>query len=98
MDQTRSKHRLGGILSGPQVARAVRAEAEKVAARARVGAPVDSGEYAAGIVVTTEARGGTKHDRPVAHVVATAPHSAAVEFGNSHSAAQYPLLRALRSV
>lgn len=72
------------ILALPEVQAAALKKAEEIAARARALAPKDSGEYAASIEVSTE-RGGVRNDRTVAVVTATAPHSAAVEFGNSRT-------------
>lgn len=86
------------ILSDPKVVAAARKEAEEIAARARASAPRDSGNYADSIVVDVEQRGGIKHDRPVAVVTATAPHSAAIEFGNSRSPARHTLRNAARPV
>lgn len=54
--------------------------AERIAARARAIAPVDSGAYRSGIVVRDEPN--TAWDGRVGSVVeATAPHSATVEWG-----------------
>jgi len=76
-----------------ELQRAVHAAAEDIAARARGFAPVDSGEYLAGIVVTDE----PGDDRVGSRVTATAPHSAAVEFGNARTRGQAILRRAAES-
>lgn len=85
------------ILNDPGVVAAVTAEAEKAAAAARAMAPVDSGDYAAGIEVSVE-RGGVRNDRKIGVVTATADHSAAIEFGNSKTRAQHVLARALETI
>jgi hypothetical protein len=64
-----------------ELQRAVHATAEDIASRARALAPVDSGAYRAGIVVTDE----PGDDRVGSRVTASAPHSAAVEFGNART-------------
>lgn len=81
------------ILNDPLITAAAKAEAEKAAAIARGIAPHDSGEYAAGIEVSVET-GGIRNDRKIGVVTATAPYSAAVEFGNSRSPAHHVLQRA----
>jgi len=62
------------ILLSPGVRAAVRAEAEKIAARARASAPVRTGRYRDSITVVS----GTT-DRAVERVTATAPHAHLVE-------------------
>ena len=76
-----------------ELQRAVHAAAEDIAVRARALAPVDSGASRAGIVVTDE----PGDDRVGSRVTATAPHSAAVEFGNSRTRGQAILRRAAES-
>lgn len=72
------KHDLAGfraILKSPEVAADMAARADRVAAAARSGGPVDEGEYVDGIESFVE-----QHPtRVVGHVVATAPHSLRVE-------------------
>ncbi|MFD6068617.1 MULTISPECIES: hypothetical protein [Amycolatopsis] len=46
-------------------------------------APRRTGEYATGIRAEDGGLGGRRRDRPVGLIVATAPHSAAVEWGNA---------------
>lgn len=58
----------------------LRSETRGVYRRARALAPVDTGEYHDGIEI--EYRWGWKDDRAIGVVTATAPHSAAVEWGN----------------
>lgn len=86
----------GAILNSPGVRAAVAATTEDIAARARGLAPVDDGDYLRGIRTSMTARGGDNQDRPEGRVTATAPHSAAVEFGNSRSRGQHVLGRAIR--
>jgi hypothetical protein len=62
------------LLKSDQLRPGLRAVAEKAAARARASAPVESGEYRAGIRVVSDTT-----DRAVERVVATAPHSALIE-------------------
>lgn len=65
---------VGAMLKSPEMAAEMLRRAEAVAAAARASAPVDSGEYQAGIhaeSVTT--------DRAVGRAIASAPHSAIVE-------------------
>jgi len=88
---------IGRLLTEPQLAAIVEQESNGIAGRARGIAPRDSGEYAASIHVTMDQRGGARRDRPVGHVVASAPHSAAVEWGNSRARAQHPLLHAVQA-
>jgi hypothetical protein len=83
----------GRILDDPGVTAAAVAVAHQIATVARAIAPKDTGEYAAGIGVTVE-QVGAKHPRRGAVVTASAPYSAAVEFGNSHTQAHHVLKRA----
>jgi hypothetical protein len=71
-------HRPGirDLLTLPGLDAVLMAEAERVAAKARANAPVDSGEYRASIVARVVS-GRTQ--RRAAEVAATAPHAAAVE-------------------
>jgi len=62
------------LLNSAGVRAAVAGPADRAASAARSGAPVDSGEYRAGI----ERRSVTT-DRAVERVYATAPHSGVVE-------------------
>lgn len=79
------------LRTSPELKRATRAAAEQIADRARAIAPVDSGEYVAGIFVTdSPGRDG----RVGSTVEATAPHSAAIEFGNARVRGQAVLRRA----
>lgn len=91
------RSQFGRILDDHQITAAAVAVAEEIAAAARGLAPHDSGEYAAGIEVSSE-RVGVKNPRMGAVVTATADHSAAVEFGNSRMRAQHVLTRAAESV
>ncbi|CAA9364390.1 MAG: hypothetical protein AVDCRST_MAG68-5035 [uncultured Gemmatimonadetes bacterium] len=85
----------GAILRMPGVRAAVIDVTEQVGARARSFAPVDDGDYLRGIETTLIERGGNDRDRPEGRVTATAPHSAAVEWGNSRSRGRHVLARAL---
>lgn len=75
---------------------ALHSEAERIATRARALAPVDDGDYVAGIRVSPSR---SWDGRLAADVEATAPHSAAVEFGNAHThgRGQHVLRRAAES-
>lgn len=72
---------------------------ELVLDRARAGAefaqhiaPRRTGEYAEGIHAEDGGLGGPRQDRAVALIVATSPHSAAVEWGNAHQPHPYHVL------
>lgn len=98
MNFSRRGNTLGGLLTSPEVYAVLVTVANGVAARARAGAPVDSGEYVGSIHVESQQQGGGKNnDRAEARVVATADHAAAVEFGNSRSRGRHVLRGALRS-
>lgn len=86
----------GAILQSPGIRAAVSSVTEEIAARARGYAPVDDGDYLRGIQTSVLARGGDDGDRPEGRVTASAPHSAAVEFGNSRTRGQHVLGRAMR--
>lgn len=89
----------GKILNESGIGDAAGAEAEKIAARARASAPRESGEYAAGITAGVElqaVKGRARGRRPVGVVTASAPYSAALEFGNSVTQAHHTLLNASR--
>jgi hypothetical protein len=84
------------FLRSQQLFPVVRAVTREITRRARAIAPVgETGEYVEGIVA--HYHGGWKDDRLVGEVEATAPHSAAVEFGNAGNAhtAQHVLSRAV---
>lgn len=78
----------GRFLRSQQLYPVVRALTRDITRRARGLAPVgETGKYVDGIVA--QYHGGWKDGRLVGEVEATAPHSAAVEFGNvanDHSA------------
>lgn len=75
---------LAALLHGLEVHGLVLDHARGAAQFAQHIAPRKTGEYAAGIRAEDGGLGGRRHDRPVGLVVATAPHSAAVEWGNAH--------------
>ncbi|MFE0021909.1 hypothetical protein [Amycolatopsis sp. NPDC059021] len=75
---------MAALLLGPEVHELVMGRARGGAQFAQGIAPHRTGEYAAGIRAEDGGLGGRRHDRPVGLIVATAPHSAAVEWGNSH--------------
>lgn len=94
---------IGAMLRGPELQGLMREKAEKIAAAARSMAPVgkppedkhpgmyrDSFEVSSG--VTTDVQG---NQRAYGRVTNTAPHAAAVEWGNSRSPAQHVLGRAM---
>jgi HK97 gp10 family phage protein len=81
-------------LKSPEMTLAVRSAAEVIATKARAIAPKDTGRYAASIKVSVNRRGGIRGDRVEGVVTATAPYSAAIEFGNSKSQARHVLKRA----
>lgn len=70
-----NKQGIAELLRSEGVARAVRAPAEKVGARARSSAPVETGDYRDSIHVEDEVH----RDRVVARVYADSDHAAAVE-------------------
>lgn len=86
---------IGKMIRSPEMEREMRRRADKVAARARATAPVDSGEYKASFVVTSGRRGGSKKDRAFGRVTNTAPHAIHVETGTSRTPAHHTLRRAL---
>ena len=67
--------------------------AERGAQWVRARAPRDSGRYAAGIRVTRSM--SPRGDRVAAYLEATAPHSAAVEWGNRRSKGRHLLRSAI---
>ncbi|AXB41297.1 MULTISPECIES: hypothetical protein [Amycolatopsis] len=75
---------LAALLRGPEVHDLIMDRARGGAEFAQRIAPRQTGEYAAGIRAEDGGLGGRRHDRPVGLIVATAPHSAAVEWGNDH--------------
>ncbi|MGW5741580.1 hypothetical protein [Amycolatopsis sp. NPDC003861] len=75
---------LAQLLRGAEVHDLVMDRARDGAQFAQTIAPRRTGEYAAGIQAEDGGLGGPRHDRPVGLIVATAPHSAAVEWGNDH--------------
>lgn len=81
------------LRTSDELQHAVHDAAEDIATRARALAPVVTGRYRAGIVVTDDPAG----DRVASQVTATAPHSVAVEFGNSRVRAHAVLQRAAES-
>lgn len=80
------------LLRGPEMHQMVMDRARGGAAFAAHIAPVRSGEYAAGIVAEDGGLGGANRDRPMGLIVATAPYSAAVEWGNPHQPHPYHVL------
>jgi hypothetical protein len=74
---------LGALLRGPEIHELVMDRARGGAQYAARIAPVDTGEYAASIHADDGGLGGPRHDRAVGLVVASAPHAAAVEWGNA---------------
>lgn len=73
---------LAELLRGPEVYDLVMDRARGGAQFAQSIAPRRTGEYAAGIQAEDGGLGGRRRDRPVGLIVAAAPHSAAVEWGN----------------
>lgn len=73
---------LAELLRGAEVHELVMDRARGGAQFAQTIAPRRTGEYAAGIQAEDGGLGGRRRDRPVGVVIATAPHSAAVEWGN----------------
>jgi hypothetical protein len=71
---------LGQLLRGAEVHDLVMDRARAGAQFAQTIAPRRTGEYAAGIHAEDGGLGGPRHDRPLGLIVATAPHSAAVEW------------------
>ncbi|SFO82442.1 hypothetical protein SAMN05421810_10179 [Amycolatopsis arida] len=55
-------------------------------------APRRSGQYVAGLRAEDGGLGGRRRDRPVGLIVASAPHSAAVEWGNDRQAHPHHVL------
>ena len=92
----------GELLVGPEMEASMKDRAEKIAEAARAIAPVGDaakgdkhpGQYKASFEVESgvmESGGRRAYGR----VTNTAPHAAAVEFGNAHSPAQHVLGRAI---
>jgi hypothetical protein len=75
---------LAQMLRGAEVHDLVMDRARAGAQFAESIAPRRTGEYAAGIHAEEGGLGGPRYNRPVGLIVATAPHSAAVEWGNDH--------------
>lgn len=108
MAYVKSDRGIGQMLVMPGMLTAMGARAEKVAARARATAPVDEdgkhpGQYRDGIEVRVlvrpkseePPRAKKKEARACGRVVATAPHSAHVEFGDEKRPAHRTLRNAL---
>lgn len=85
---------IAAYLVSSEVRELVLARAEMGAEFARRIAPVDSGDYQESIHVEDGGLGGRRRDRPMALIVASAPHSAALEFGNGRVPALHTLARA----
>jgi hypothetical protein len=86
---TANRAGIGALLRSDGMVAAMEQHAERIAATARATAPVgdaahDShpGEYRDSIVVTSTKSGGSDGRRAAASVVATAPYSRWVEYGN----------------
>lgn len=75
---------LAAILRSAAVHELVMDRARGGAAFAARIAPRRTGQYAAEIHAEDAGLGGPHHDRPMGLVVASAPYSAAVEWGNAH--------------
>lgn len=75
---------MGELLRGPEIRQLVMDRARGGAEFAQRIAPHRSGDYAAGIQAEDGGLGGDRKDRRVGLIVATAGHSAAVEWGNAH--------------
>ncbi|WP_027944031.1 hypothetical protein [Amycolatopsis taiwanensis] len=58
-------------------------------------APRVTGQYATSIHAEDGGRGGRKRDRAMTVIVASAPHAAAVEWGNRHRRGRHVLARTL---
>lgn len=86
---------LQAYLMGSDVRNMLMARARGAAQYAQRIAPVETGEYAASIHAEDGGIGGKKHDRAMVRIVATADHSAAVEWGNArHHTASHVLRQA----
>lgn len=83
---------LAALLRGPEVHQLVMDKARGGAAYAQSIAPVRTGEYAASIVAEDGGLGGHNRDRAMGLIIATAPHSAAVEWGNARNDHPYHVL------
>lgn len=87
---------VGEMLVMPGMVAAMAGRANKVAARARATAPVQTGEYADSFVVTSGIRPpGRGPARAYGRVTNTSDHAIHVEFGNEHSRGHRTLGRAL---
>lgn len=86
---------LAAILRSEPVHELVMDRARGGAAFAQRIAPRDTGEYAANIHAEDGGLGGRRRDRVMGLVVAEAPHSAAVEFGNDRVEPHHVLTRTL---
>lgn len=84
---------LEGLLQSKEMQDVCVSGAERGAEYVRATGPRDDGDYIAGIDV--ERGRSLKGDRAAAHLVANAPNSAAVEFGNRRAKAQHPLQSAI---
>lgn len=74
--------------------RAMRNRAEEVRRRAVGYAPEHSGVYKQSFRIESTRRGGVRGDRAEARVINSAPHAAAVEWGNARTPRYRPLGRA----
>lgn len=93
----------GALLQGPEMQAEMRKRAERIAAAAEAIAPVGDaakgdkhpGQYKASFEVESGVTDSLRGRRAYGRVTNTAPHAAAVEFGNAHSPAQHVLGRAV---
>ncbi|MBB5154959.1 hypothetical protein [Saccharopolyspora phatthalungensis] len=83
---------LAALLRGPEVHDLIMDRARGGAQFAQRIAPRRTGEYAANLRAEDGGLGGRRNDRPVGLIVATAPHSAAVEWGNECQPHAYHVL------
>ncbi len=85
------------LTGSPELRRVLRDRAELGAQHARSIAPVDTGEYVAGIGVEDGpiVGDGRFAPRQTVHLVAKADHSAAVEFGSRNVPAQHILAQCI---
>lgn len=75
---------IAALLRSPEMHEFVMSRARGGAQFAARIAPRRTGEYAASIHAEDGGLGGPRRDRVMGLIVASAPHSAAVEWGNAH--------------
>lgn len=90
---------IGEMLCMPGMVANMAGRANRVAARARATAPVETGEYADSFVVTSGIRPatGSRTARAYGRVTNTSDHAVFVEYGTEHQQAHHTLARALEA-